>query len=186
MAAGYAAGARIPAAGRTVAGIAGRGNPPLQSSYGPGLPDMAAGLGIGFFMILVMSVPRPEYPRPQLRREHWRNLNGPWRFAFDDDVGRARGWQSTGAAELDGTIVVPFCPQSALSGIGEPAFHDVVSYARTFATPPPTGDERVVLHFGAVDYRAEVWVNGQFVAGHEGGHTPFGADVTDALAARRP
>jgi beta-galactosidase/beta-glucuronidase len=136
------------------------------------------------------ELPRPEYPRPQLQRERWINLNGPWRFAFDDlDAGRAEGWQRTSAAELErgggrlsATIVVPFCPQSRLSGIGDTSFHDVVWYGRTFATPPHAPDERVVLHFGAVDYLTEAWVNGRFVARHEGGHTPFSADVTGDLS----
>ena len=125
--------------------------------------------------------PRREYPRPQLRRERWANLNGVWRFAFDDDDrGRDAGWQ-TGQAPLDREILVPFCPQSRLSGIGDPSFHDVVWYARTFELPAVEPGERVVLRFGAVDYAAQVWVNGTPVAEHEGGHTPFGADVTGAL-----
>jgi len=134
------------------------------------------------------TVPRPEYPRPQLRRERWTNLNGEWRFAFDDeDVGLAKGWQDTGAQELgadgspfDQTITVPFSYQAKLSGIGTPTFHDVVWYARTFEHPV-VADERLLLHFGAVDYRATVWVNGAHVVSHEGGHTPFSADVTHAL-----
>src|SRR5215211_5627023 len=133
--------------------------------------------------------PRPEYPRPQFRRQAWTNLNGEWSFAFDDaDVGLARGWQNTDAAALrsdhspfDRKITVPFCYQSKLSGIGETAFHDVIWYARTFEYAP-TDDERLLLHFSAVDYRATVWVNGMQVASHEGGHTPFSADVTHALA----
>ena len=134
------------------------------------------------------TVPRPEYPRPQFRRPAWTNLNGPWRFAFDDgDVGLAQGWQNTGAGDLDGqpfgrTITVPFSYQAKLSGIGETAFHDVVWYARTFGHAPAAG-ERLLLHFGAVDYRADVWVNGEHVASHEGGHTPFSADITHVLAA---
>jgi beta-galactosidase/beta-glucuronidase len=133
------------------------------------------------------NLPRPEYPRPQFRRPEWTNLNGEWAFAFDDeDAGLARGWHRVPAQDLrsgdspfDWRITVPFCYQSELSGIGDPSFHDVVWYARTFA-PSPDG-ERLLLHFGAVDYRAAVWVNGTQVAEHEGGHTPFSADVTPAL-----
>jgi beta-galactosidase/beta-glucuronidase len=76
---------------------------------------------------------------------------------------------------------VPFCYQSRLSGIGDTSFHDVVWYARAFEHPPAGSGERLLLHFGAVDYRAMVWVNGMIVACHEGGHTPFSADVTGAL-----
>jgi beta-galactosidase/beta-glucuronidase len=76
---------------------------------------------------------------------------------------------------------VPFCYQSRLSGIGDTSFHDVVWYARTFGRPAGVRYGRLLLHFGAVDYRATVWVNGAQVASHEGGHTPFCADVTDVL-----
>jgi beta-galactosidase/beta-glucuronidase len=76
---------------------------------------------------------------------------------------------------------VPFCYQSRLSGIGDTSFHDVVWYARAFEHSPAGSEERLLLHFGAVDYRAMVWVNGLIVACHEGGHTPFSADVTEAL-----
>src|SRR5918998_1786617 len=136
------------------------------------------------------AVPRPEYPRPHFRRPDWVNLNGEWRFAFDDEgVGLARGWHRIGAESLgagdppfDRRIVVPFSYQSKLSGIGDTSFHDVVWYARTFDSPiSDTAEERLLLHFGAVDYRATVWVNGAQVAEHEGGHTPFYADVTAAL-----
>jgi beta-galactosidase/beta-glucuronidase len=131
-------------------------------------------------------IPRPEYPRPQFRRQDWTNLNGEWSFAFDDsNVGLAKSWQdvtpddlSSGNSPFDRRIVVPFCYQSVRSGIGETTFHDVVWYARTFEH---AGAERLLLHFGAVDYRAMVWVNGVHVASHEGGHTPFSADITHAL-----
>ena len=82
---------------------------------------------------------------------------------------------------FDRRITVPFCYQSRLSGIGDTSFHDVVWYARSFERPPASLGERLLLHFGAVDYRAMVWVNGMPVAWHEGGHTPFSADVTRAL-----
>jgi len=137
----------------------------------------------------LIPIPRPEYPRPQFRRKDWTNLNGEWSFTFDDaGVGLAQGWQNVTLEDLrsdgspfDRQIVVPFCYQSKLSGIGETAFHDVVWYARHFEHTP-AGDERLLLHFGAVDYRATVWVNGAQVASHEGGHTPFSADVTHALS----
>jgi beta-galactosidase/beta-glucuronidase len=139
--------------------------------------------------VVAESLPRPEYPRPQFRRERWINLNGEWYFAFDNkNAGLAERWPDVTPYELrsddspfDRSIVVPFCYQSRLSGIGETAFHDVVWYARTFEYTP-VSEERLLLHFGAVDYRATVWVNGLQVASHEGGHTPFSGDVTDALA----
>lgn len=134
-------------------------------------------------------MPRPEYPRPQLRRERWLNLNGTWRFAIDhDDVGKAAGWNNSSSTELDlgngpigDSILVPFCPEARLSGVGDAGYHDVVWYGRTFTQLPHTIGERVLMHFGAVDYRAEVWINGELATRHEGGHTPFTADITDLL-----
>ncbi|QUH02680.1 glycoside hydrolase family 2 [Saccharopolyspora erythraea] len=111
----------------------------------------------------------PEYPRPQLVRQRWQNLNGTWEYA--------------GGSEPPGTpteqILVPYPPESALSGIQR--HDDHMLYRRTFTVPPEWSGQRVLLHFGAVDQRAEVRVNGTSVAIHEGGYTSFSADVTDAL-----
>ena len=121
------------------------------------------------------------HPRPQLARERYVDLGGVWDFAYDD-AGRGldEGWQ-TGAGAFDRTIVVPFPPESPASGIGDTTFHPVVWYRRHFADSRQDREERLLLHCGAVDYRASVWVNGQLVASHEGGHTPFSADITTAL-----
>jgi len=120
------------------------------------------------------------HPRPQFTRARWTDLCGSWQFGYDDnDVGRAQRW----AERHDGfprRIEVPYPPESPRSGIGDRSFHPVVWYRRTFTAAPDQGG-RLLLHFGAVDYRAEVWVNGRFVVRHEGGHTPFTADVTEAL-----
>jgi len=114
------------------------------------------------------------YPRPQLIRETWLLLNGAWRFSFSEtDDAMAVAW--------DREIQVPFPPESELSGVHDPGFHPVAWYQRTFTIPEDWQGERVLLHFGAVDYAARVWVNGQLVVTHEGGHTPFFADVTSAL-----
>ena len=124
------------------------------------------------------------HPRPQLVRDRWFDLSGKWQFSYDDsDVGLDQCWyqtwdESNGVRER--TITVPFPPESSASGIGDTGFHRVLWYRRTF-TAPQHPDERVLLHFGAVDYSAQVWVNGQLVAQHSGGHTPFSADITDAL-----
>ncbi|HET7466356.1 MAG TPA: glycoside hydrolase family 2 TIM barrel-domain containing protein [Candidatus Dormibacteraeota bacterium] len=112
--------------------------------------------------------PRDEYPRPMLRRRDWVNLNGEWEFGAGDE------------RQFDRVINVPFCPQSELSGIADPNPGDVVWYRRRFEAPPA---ERLLLHFGAVDYRATVWVNGEEVATHEGGHTPFAADISKVVRA---
>ncbi|MDO3410001.1 glycoside hydrolase family 2 TIM barrel-domain containing protein [Saccharibacillus sp. CPCC 101409] len=128
--------------------------------------------------------PRPEYPRPQFERAEWLNLNGEWEFAFDDERrGDRERWYDSGAGAFDRRITVPFAFQSRLSGIGDPGFHDLVWYRRGFDAPSDWTDKRVVLHIGACDYASTVWVNGRWAASHEGGHTPFHADVTDLLNA---
>ncbi|MCR3718836.1 Glycosyl hydrolases family 2 [Prauserella flava] len=120
--------------------------------------------------------PLPEHPRPQLTRgDRWRTLNGRWEFT---------------AASADGTpqrrdeIVVPFPPEAALSGIGRRA--ERMWYRRTFDVPADWRAGRILLHFGAVDQIATVWVNHQLVARHEGGYTPFSVDITDVLRAEGP
>lgn len=121
------------------------------------------------------------HPRPQLARECWVDLRGPWGFAYDDhDVGLQDGWCER-ADIFTRTIIVPFPPESSASGIGDPSFHPVVWYRRTFEVSPGNRDRRLILHCGAIDYRARVWINGALVASHEGGQTPFRADITHAL-----
>jgi len=128
------------------------------------------------------GIPRAEYPRPQFMREAYLNLNGTWEFAFDDeDAGIGEQWQN--AKMFDRSITVPFAFQSVLSGIGEVAFHDIVWYRRSFSVPSAFTGKRLILHFGAVDYEATVWISGQVAAVHEGGHTPFSVDITDLVPA---
>ena len=100
-----------------------------------------------------------DYPRPSLRRRRWVSLDGAWEFG----------------ASFSRTINVPFAPQAELSGVNDESPGDVVWYRRRFDAPRAS---RLLLHFGAVDYRATVWVNEVEVASHEGGHTPFSADIT--------
>ncbi len=122
------------------------------------------------------------HPRPRLTRERWVDLCGTWQFAHDDaNQGLDARWQDH-QESFTREIVVPFPPESELSGIGDTGYHPIVWYRRTFAAPQNSG-ERLILHFGAVDYSARVWVNGQLVATHEGGHSPFSADITTALSA---
>lgn len=122
------------------------------------------------------------YPRPQLMRRQWSGLDGEWEFGFGDDPR-----ESPSSVTFDRTIAVPYPPESPASGIGETGFHHVAWYRRAFgdaelSTAGVTdGSRRVLLHFGAVDRSADVWVNGTHVAHHEGGQTPFSADVTHAL-----
>ena len=135
------------------------------------------------------TVPTPEtidpaYPRPLLVRPGWQDLTGPWGFATDaGDHGRTAGWHRD-PAPFTRTITVPFPPESELSGVHQRDCPPVVWYRRSVQLQRSPGPgERLLLHFGAVDYRAEVWFNGVHVGGHEGGHTPFTLDVTEAVAA---
>lgn len=126
------------------------------------------------------------YPRPQLVRRLWADLCGSWDFEYDDaDVGLDANWARREA--LAQRIIVPFPPESTASGIGDTTFHRVVWYRRDIgpddliAAGNRTQGERLLLHFGAVDYRATVWLDGTLLGHHEGGHTPFEFDITAAL-----
>ena len=131
--------------------------------------------------LLAADIPRPEHPRPDMVRADWQSLNGPWEFEFDDaDKGHAERWQA-GSRKFSKKILVPYCFQSKLSGIGDPAFHDVVWYRRSLQIPESWRSKRIQLHFGAVDYEARVWVNGDFAGSHRGGHVSFSLDITDLL-----
>jgi beta-galactosidase/beta-glucuronidase len=132
----------------------------------------------------VSGVPRSEYPRPQFVRVNgqgqadWLCLNGSWDFEIDHgDSGYDRGLTKADA-KLSGTITVPFCPESPLSGVGNTDFMRAVWYKRTVAIPENWKGKRVLLHFGAVDYDATVWVNGTEVGRHRGGFTPFTCDLS--------
>ncbi len=123
-----------------------------------------------------MSIPRPEYPRPQFVRKDWLCLNGAWEFEIDQgDSGLERGllWRP-----LEGSITVPFCPESQLSGVGNNDFLEAVWYRREVEIPSNWTGQRVLLHFQAVDYDATVWVNGQEVGRHRGGFSPFSCDLS--------
>ncbi len=125
------------------------------------------------------DMPRTDYPRPQWVRDSWYCLNGKWDFAFDFGAsGEARGMVKNGEFPL--TILVPFCPESKLSGIEHIDFIPAVWYRRTlnFDTLPKG---RAILHFGAVDFSTKVWVNGKLCGTHKGGYTAFEMDITDAL-----
>jgi len=121
-----------------------------------------------------------DYPRPQLVRENWTNLNGRWDFAFDDEnAGEAERWYETFPQKARG-ITVPFTCETALGGIGDETMHPVVWYRKTIVLRA-TGQRRI-LHFEGVDYEAKVWVNGRYAGSHAGGYARFSMDITELLA----
>ncbi|MDQ3702000.1 MAG: hypothetical protein M3442_13920 [Chloroflexota bacterium] len=159
------------------------------------------------------NVPRPEHPRPDLQRTHWINLNGRWRFCFDphNRGEQQRSYRVTHPAvaarigEVISTvedpfvteIVVPFPWESRLSGIGDPNYKGAAWYQRMIEAPREWADDpdarptttwrlRPYLCFGAVDWNAKVWVNGRFVAEHDGGYTPFAVDLSPHLRPGMP
>jgi beta-galactosidase/beta-glucuronidase len=117
------------------------------------------------------------YPRPQLRRDGWISLNGSWDFAFDP----AGAWRLPSHVQWDRAIRVPFAPESPASGVGVTSFFRACWYRRNIPVPRLGAGERVLLHFGAVDYEATVWAAGVPVAHHVGGYTPFVVDLTPCV-----
>ncbi len=129
---------------------------------------------------VTIQVPRHEYPRPQFQRNCWMNLNGEWDFTFDDlDIGIKSRWYKK--ATFDHKIIVPYVYQCQLSEVNTQEFHDIIWYKRTFDLPDEMKGKRILLHFGAVDYTADVWVNGEHLICHEGGHVPFFLELTHVV-----
>lgn len=122
------------------------------------------------------------YPRPQLRRKSWKALNGPWEFALDP----AGEWTDPSDVVWDRIIIVPFSPETPKSGIGDTGFYRACWYRRFFTAPKVKPGERVLLHFGAVDYAATVFIRGTLCGRHVGGYTPFTIDVTEFLSEEGP
>ena len=128
-------------------------------------------------MTTTIAIPRPEYPRPQFRREPWINLNGPWTYTFDfGKSGAQRGFASS--TGFDDVITVPFCPESPLSGVNHKDFIEMLWYQRALTIPADWAGRRVILHFGAVDYESEVFIDGESVDRHWGGTVSFSYDIT--------
>ena len=143
-----------------------------------------------FFIFAFMAVtavtafaaqPRAEYPRPQFERSEWVNLNGEWTYEFDlANTGfERRLFENKGFADK---IIVPFCPESKLSGVEHKDIITGIWYHRTIQAPATWSEKKIMLHFGAVYYEAEVYVDGNFVGRHFGGSSPFALDVTKYLA----
>jgi hypothetical protein len=123
-----------------------------------------------------------EYPRPQLQRANWISLNGTWDFAIDEEA----RWSRPEDVAWIGKIRVPFAPETRASGVGNTGFYRACWYRRPFQAPLLESGRRLILHFGAVDYEATVWVNDHIVARHRGGYTPFKADITDFVTGSGP
>lgn len=123
------------------------------------------------------QTPRPEYPRPQFERAEWVNLNGTWSYSFDfGRTGAQKGWSK--ATSFDGKITVPFCPESSLSGVKHTDFINSIWYQRTLNIPAAWDGKQVMLNFGAVDYEAHVFIDGQLVRLHNGTGSSFSCDIT--------
>ena len=125
-------------------------------------------------------IPRPEHPNPQCERKDWLNLNGVWEFAVDSAGNGLEGGWHTGR-RFPERILVPFPPEGRLSGIGNTDFLGGVWYRRRFRVPRGWAGRRVLLHIGAADFDARVWVNGTLVGRHLGGYAPIRLDITEAL-----
>ena len=121
----------------------------------------------------------PEYPRPMMVRPEWKNLNGLWQYAIT-----AKGEKAP--QQYEGDILVPFCIESSLSGVQKEVGPDnALWYQKTFAVPANWKSGRILLHFGAVDWMTDVWVNDIKVGSHIGGYTPFTFDITQALKGKQ-
>jgi beta-galactosidase/beta-glucuronidase len=130
-----------------------------------------------FFIQAQNNIPRPEYPRPQFERQDWVNLNGKWTYTFDfGQSGQDRKlYNSQG---FDQTILVPFCPESKLSGVAHTDFINAMWYHRKLQIPSDWADKKILLHFGGVDYYSTIYINGKVVGRHWGGTSSFELDIT--------
>ncbi len=125
-------------------------------------------------------IPRKEFPNPQFERENWRNLNGEWDFCIDMSVtGMQRGFFSPESCAFDKKIIVPFCPESKLSGIEQKDFMSAVWYRRKINISREEKEKRIILHIGACDYETHVFINGKEVGKHIGGYISFEFDISN-------
>jgi beta-galactosidase/beta-glucuronidase len=126
------------------------------------------------------NIPRPEYPRPQFKRDNWKNLNGNWNFDFDDqNIGEKNSWFKK--ETLPQEIKVPFTYESKKSGINDRSPHQYIWYQRQFKISKNKKEKNVILHFSASDYITKVWINGNYIGKHKGGYTSFAFDITNDI-----
>lgn len=138
------------------------------------------GLLLSFTVNATNNIPRPEYPRPQFERAEWINLNGTWTYEFDfSNSGQNRKLYET--KKFNNPITVPFCPESKLSGVNYADFINHMWYQRPLSIPAEWKGKKIFLNFGAVDYYAEIFVDGKFVGSHCGGSSSFSIDLTKAV-----
>lgn len=135
-----------------------------------------------FTLFEAAALPRSEYPRPQFERAQWVNLNGTWSYTFDfNKSGGEKGY--THSKGFDGKITVPFCPESKLSGVAYTDFIENMWYQRTLDIPADWAGKKILLHFGAVDYISEIYLDGTLVTRHTGGTSSFTVDLTNYVQA---
>ena len=128
-----------------------------------------------------MNIPRKEHPKPQFERVDWQNLNGPWQFEIDNGKSGVARELFKDDVKLSDEIIVPFCPESKLSGIEHKDFMYGVWYKRSFTVDDEKLNGRTFIHFGAVDYSAEVYINEKKVGTHKGGYVSFKFEITDYI-----
>jgi beta-galactosidase/beta-glucuronidase len=147
----------------------------MSANEGPGWLDENKGMFTRWAKYIDPNHILPEYPRPQMVRERWLNLNGPWNYAIKPlEVEKVNSY--------DGTIMVPFPVESILSGVKKRLLpEERLWYSRTFSLPAEWHGQRILLHFGAVDWMSEIWINGLRGGKHTGGFYPFYHDITDLL-----
>lgn len=143
---------------------------------------LLVGLMLCFTLNAANDIPRPEYPRPQFERAEWINLNGTWTYEFDfSNSGKSR--RLTSAKSFGHTITVPFCPESKLSGVNYTDFINQMWYQHPLTIPADWDEKMILLNFGAVDYYAEIYVDGKFIDSHCGGSSSFSIDLTNEVKA---
>ena len=137
------------------------------------------------FNLKADDIPRSEYPRPQFERADWINLNGEWDYTFDfSETGQERGFCK--AESFEGKIIVPFCPESILSGVGYKDFINCIWYRRDISIPENWKGKKILLNFGAVYYTSEIYIDGTLVKRHFGGSSSFSADITAYVSDGQP